>query len=72
MRPVTESAVADPVLSVAGVNRARDRNSRQVVESSADDPLDDVTVQLETRPFAPTSSRKPVAPDSPERTAEAG
>ena len=64
--------MADPVLSVAGVNRARDLNSRQVVESSADEPLDDVTVQLETRPLAPTSSLKPVAPDSPERTAEAG
>jgi hypothetical protein len=72
MRPLTESLVLAPVLSVAGVNRARDRSSRHVVESSADEPLDEVTVQLETRPFAPTSSRKPVAPDSPERTAEAG
>ena len=64
--------MVEPVLSVAGVNRARDLSSRYVVESSADEPLDEVTVQLVTRPLAPTSSRKPVAPDSPERTAEAG
>ena len=72
MRPLTASPVAAPVLSVAGVKRARDLSSRQVVESRADEPLDDVTVQLVTRPFGPTSSRKPVAPDSPARTAEAG
>jgi hypothetical protein len=72
MRPLTESLVVPPLLSVAGVKRARDLSSRQVVESSADEPLEFVTVQLVTRPLAPTSSRKPVAPDSPERTAEAG
>ena len=72
MRPLTESFVFAPLLSVAGVKRARDFSSRQVVESSEDEPLDDVTVQLETRPLAPTSSRKLVAPCSPERTAEAG
>jgi hypothetical protein len=60
------------VLSVAGENRARDLNSLQVVESSADEPLDEVTVQLLTRPLAPTSRRKPVAPDSEERSADAG
>jgi hypothetical protein len=69
---VTVSDVAAPVLSVAGVKRARDLSSRQVVESSADEPLDEVTVQLVTRPFGPTSSRKPVAPASPARTADAG
>jgi hypothetical protein len=69
---VTESLVVPPLLSVAGVNRARDLSSLQVVESSAAEPLDEVTVQLVTLPFAPTSSRKPVAPASPERTAEAG
>jgi hypothetical protein len=69
---VTESVVGPPLLSVAGVKRALDLSSRQVVESSADEPLDEVTVQLVTRPFEPTSSRKPVAPDSEARSAEAG
>jgi len=72
MRPEWLSVVGAPVLSVAGVKRALDLNSRQVVESSADEPLDEVTVQLVTRPFEPTSSRKPVAPDSSARSAEAG
>jgi hypothetical protein len=64
--------VLAPVVSVAGENRARDLSSLQVVLSSADEPLDEVTVQLVTRPLAPTSSRNPVAPASPARTAEAG
>ena len=36
MRPLTESLVFAPVLSVAGVNRARLRIRRQVALSSAD------------------------------------
>jgi hypothetical protein len=66
------SFVGLPVLSLAGVNRARDLSRRQVVASSAAEPLDEVTVQLVTRPLAPISSLNPVVPDSPERIAEAG
>ena len=65
-------AVVAPVLSRAGVKRARRVSSRQVAESSAEEPLDDVTVQLVTRPSAPTSSRNPVVPASPERSADGG
>jgi hypothetical protein len=72
MRPECVSAVLLPLLSLAGVNRARALSRRQVVVSSADDPLDEVTVQLVTRPLAPTSSLNPVVPASPARWAEAG
>ena len=72
MRLLNVSFVGLPVLSRAGVNRALALSSRQVVASSAPDPLDDVTVQLVTRPFAPISSLKPVVPDSPARIADAG
>ena len=59
MRAVTLSVVAAPLLSRAGVNRARLRMIRQVAVSSAVDPLDDVTVQLVTLPSGPTVRRKP-------------
>ena len=61
-----------PLLSLAGVKRARRVSSRQVAESSADDPLDEVTEQFVTRPSGPTSSLNPVVPASPERSAEGG
>jgi hypothetical protein len=69
---LTESEVGLPLLSIAGVNRARLRMILQVAASSADEPLELVTVQLVTRPLEPTSSRKPVVPSSSERSAEAG
>ena len=72
MRLLTESAVDLPVLSRAGVKRARLFMIRQVAESSALDPLDEVIVQLVTRPLAPTSSRNPVVPCSSARIAEGG
>ena len=72
MRLLTESVVLAPVLSVAGVNRARLRISRQVALSRDEDPLDEVMVQLVTRPSVPTSRRKPVVPDSSLRSAESG
>ncbi len=72
MRLETLSLVGWPLLSRAGVNRARDRIILQVAESSAEEPLDEVTVQAVTRPFGPTSSLNPVAPCSPPRSAEAG
>jgi hypothetical protein len=43
-----------PVLSRAGLNFARLVKIRQVVESSVRDPLDEVTLQPETRPLVPT------------------
>ena len=45
---------------------------RQVVLSSELDPLDDVTVQLVTRPSGPMVSRNPVVPSSFRDKAEAG
>jgi hypothetical protein len=66
------SAAGLPRLSRAGVNLARICIRRQVVESRLAEPLDRVTVQLVTRPFEPTSSRKPTAPSSPFSTASAG
>ena len=72
MRPLTESLTLAPELLVAGVKRARLRISRQVVLSKELDPLDEVTVQLLTRPSGPTSSRKPVVPDSSLRIAASG
>ena len=72
MRPLTESLTLAPELLVAGVKRARLRINRQVVLSNDLDPLDEVTVQLLTRPSGPTSRRKPVVPDSSLRIAESG
>jgi len=72
MRLLTVSEVGLPVLSVAGANRARDVSNRQVAASRAEEPLDEVTLQFVTRPLGPTSSRKPVVPDSLLRSAEAG
>jgi hypothetical protein len=54
MRLLTESAVLAPLLSVAGVNRARLLMMRHVALSSAVEPLDDVTVQAATLPSGPT------------------
>ena len=72
MRPLTESVVLAPLLSVAGVNRARLRIRRHVVLSNELDPLEEVTEQLVTRPSGPTSSRNPVVPCSSLRMAESG
>ena len=68
----TLSLVALPLLSCAGVNFARARMIRQVALSSAVDPLDPVTVQFETRPSGPTSSRKLVLPSWFAASAEGG
>jgi len=72
IRLLTESAVGLPLLSVAGVNRARLLMILQVALSSEDEPLDEVTVQLVTRPFGPMSSLNPVVPCSSARMAESG
>ena len=72
IRAETESEVGWPLLSRAGVKRARLVSSLQVAESRADDPLEEVTVQPVTRPFEPTLRRKPVTPSSSARSAEAG
>ena len=72
IRLLTESPVAAPVLSLAGVKRARLFMIRQVAESSALDPLDEVIVQSVTRPLGPTSSLNPVVPCSSARIAEGG
>ena len=72
MRADWVSVVGWPLLSRAGVNRARLRMIRQVAVSSALDPLDDVTTQLVTLPSGPIVSRKPVVPSSSLRRADAG
>jgi hypothetical protein len=72
MRWFTVSVVEDPVLSRAGVNLARLRMIRHVAASSADEPLDEVTTQLVTRPSGPTVRRNPVVPCSSLRRADAG
>jgi hypothetical protein len=68
----TGSEVLPPLLSVAGVNRARLRSSRHVVLSSELEPDELVTEQLVTRPSGPTSSRKPVVPCCSFRIASCG
>ena len=72
MRALTVSVVGCAIAVRAGVNRARLRMIRQVAVSSADDPLDEVTVQLVTPPSGPTVSRNPVVPSSSLRRADAG
>jgi hypothetical protein len=69
---LTESLVALPVLSCAGVNRALLLMIRHVALSSDEEPLELVTEQFVTRPSGPTSRRKPVTPCSPARMAESG
>ena len=64
MRPVSLSPVGFPPESVAGAYRARLLIKEQVVRSKELDPLDDVTVQLVTRPLGPMSRRKPTVPCS--------
>jgi hypothetical protein len=66
------SATGFPAVSRAGVNLARLLMSLQVALSRAEEPLGEVTVQFETRPSGPISSRNPVVPCSSERTAEGG
>ena len=56
MRLATVSVVGLPLLSRAGVKRARLRMMRQVALSRAVEPLDPVTLQAETRPSGPTVS----------------
>ena len=72
MRLLTLSPVGLPLLSRAGVKRALLFMIRQVAASRADEPLDEVTVQLATRPSAPTSSLKPVVPCSSALIADGG
>ncbi len=72
MRALWVSFVGLPLLSRAGVNRARLRMIRHVALSSAVEPLVEVTVQFVTRPFGPTSRRNPVVPSSSARMAEGG
>jgi hypothetical protein len=69
---LTVSDVALPVLSVAGLNRARLFIRRQVVLSRADEPLEPVIWQSVTRPFGPTVSLNRVVPCSSFRIADAG
>lgn len=66
------SFVGLPFRSSAGEKPARSMSSRQAAESRAAEPLEAVTAQLATRPSLPTSTRKPTAPSSPDRIAEAG
>jgi hypothetical protein len=56
--------VAAPLLSCAGVKRARLERIRQVAESSVRDPLDDATEQPVTRPLEPTLSTTLTVPCS--------
>ncbi len=72
IRVETESLVGCPVSSRAGVNLAREVSSLQVVESSEAEPLDEVTVQLVTRPLVPISRRTAVVPCSSFRCAADG
>jgi hypothetical protein len=66
------SLVGLPSLPVAGWNLARCRISLQVVESSAEEPLELVTVQSFTLPSGPTARRKRVVPCSSLRAAVVG
>jgi hypothetical protein len=68
----TVSAIGCPVLSRAGVNRARRWRRRQVAPSSCDEPLDEVTEQLVTRPEVSTLKRTRTVPCSSLRKAEGG
>ena len=61
-----------PSPPVAGLNRPRRWISEQVVLSSSGVPLEPVTVQLETRPLASTSTRKRVTPSFSSRSARLG
>ena len=72
MRPLTVSLVAAPLLSLAGVNRARLRRIRQVAVSSELEPLDAVIEQDWTRPSGPTVSEKDAVPSSLARCAADG
>ncbi len=72
MRVVVLSPVLLPLLSVAGVKRARLRRRRQVVLSSELEPDELVTEQLVTRPSGPTSRRTPVVPCCSLRIASCG
>ncbi len=53
---MTDAVAGLPLESTAGVKRARERISRQVVASSHEDPLDWVITHLVTRPLGPISS----------------
>jgi hypothetical protein len=68
----TLSVVGLPLLSCAGVNFARALMIRHVALSSAEDPLDPVIVQFDTRPSGLTSSRKLVRPSWFAARAEGG
>ena len=68
----TRDGAGLPLLSRAGVKRARERMIRHVVASKAEDPLDLVIVQPVTRPLAPTSNVKRTLPCSRKRSAESG
>ena len=72
MRALWVSVVGFPLLSRAGVNRARLRMIRQVVLSSAEFPLEPVTEQPVARPSAPTVTVIRVVPSASARCADAG
>jgi hypothetical protein len=56
----------------AGVNLARDLNSRQVARSSRSWPLETVTVQSKTRPEVSIRATNATVPCSPSRADLAG
>ena len=64
MRCEKEPDVGLPELSRAGVNLARLVRIRQVVESSVLDPLDEVTLHPDTRPFGPMVKETETVPCS--------
>ena len=72
MRVLVVSEIGLPAWSLAGVKRARRRKMLQVVESSALEPEDWVTVQSDTRPSVPIVRRTAVVPCSLLRSAEGG
>ena len=69
---VTDPATLLPLVSWAGVKRNRRWASEQAVESSAELPLEPVTLQAVTRPSALMDSRIEVVPCASARIADAG
>jgi len=68
----TSSAMGLPLLSRAGVNRARLLKIEQVARSKADEPLDELTEHAVTLPSAPTVSRTLTVPCSSRSAAADG
>jgi hypothetical protein len=72
MRCLNVPVVGLPVLSRAGVNRARLWRTRQVAESRLRDPLELATLQLVTRPVGPIDRTTDTVPCSSDSTADDG